>query len=322
MTQYIIRRVLISIPLLFLLSLTSFIVFQLAPGDPIQALIDPEEMLYMGPHEIDELLAEYGLDKPVPVQYFLWLKEAIQGNLGYSIQTHNVPVLELILDRLPPTISLMTATVAVGLALGLLFGVISALYQYSRMDYTLTISAFFMLSVPEFFFALMGMFIFAVTLGWFPTFGMWTPGGETGINWDLLHHAVLPVFALAMNDIAGLMRYARASVLDTISADFVTTARAKGLSERLILWKHVFRNALIPIVTLIGLRLPVLFGGALIVETIFRWPGVGLLGYTALLQRDYPVIMGVLIISSVITLAANLLTDIAYAWVDPRVRHS
>ena len=150
MTQYIIRRVLISIPLMFLLSLTSFIVFQLAPGDPIQALIDPEEMLYMGPHEIDELLAQYGLDKPVPVQYFLWLKEAIQGNLGYSIQTHNVPVLELILDRLPPTISLMTATVAVGLALGLLFGVISALYQYSRLDYTLTISAFFMLSVPEF----------------------------------------------------------------------------------------------------------------------------------------------------------------------------
>ena len=322
MTQYMIRRVLISIPLLFLLSLTSYIVIQLAPGDPIQALIDPEEMLYMGPHDIDELKKRYGLDKPLPVQYFIWLGEVVKGNLGYSIQTHNVPVLELILDRLPPTISLMAATVAVGLSLGLLFGVISALYQYSRLDYTLTLGAFFMLSVPEFFFALMGMFIFAVWLGWLPTFGMWTPGGEVGINWDLLRHAILPVFALAMNDIAGLMRYARASVLDTISADFVTTARAKGLGEWLILWKHVFRNALIPIVTLIGLRIPVLFGGALIVETIFRWPGVGLLGYTALLQRDYPVIMDVMMIASAITLLANLLTDIAYAWVDPRVRHS
>ncbi len=322
MTQYIVRRVLISIPLLFLLSLTSFIVIQLAPGDPIQALIDPEEMLYMGPHDIEELLAQYGLDKPLPVQYFIWLREAITGNLGYSIQTHNVPVLELILDRLPATIGLMTATMAWGISIGLIFGVISALRQYSRLDYSLTISAFFMLSVPEFFWALMAMFLFAVTLGWFPTFGMWTPGGETGFNFDLIYHAVLPVLALSLNDIAGIMRYARASVLDTISADFVTTARSKGLSEQLILWKHVFRNALIPIVTLVGLRLPVLFGGALIVETIFNWPGVGLLGYTALLQRDYPVIMGVLIIASVITLAANLLTDIAYAWVDPRVRHT
>ena len=322
MTQYIIRRFLISIPLLFLLSLTSFIVIQLAPGDPIQALIDPEEMMYMGPHDIDELLAEYGLDKPLPVQYFIWLREAITGNLGYSMQTRNYPVVQLILERLPATMGLMVATMAFGISMGLLFGVISALRQYSRMDYTLTISAFFMLSVPEFFWALMAMFIFAVVLGWFPTFGMWTPGGETGFNLDLLHHAVLPVVALALNDIAGLMRYARASVLDTISADFVTTARSKGLSERLILWKHVFRNALIPIVTLVGLRLPVLFGGALIVETIFNWPGVGLLGYTALMQRDYPVIMGVLMIASAITLVANLLTDIAYAWVDPRVRHT
>ena len=322
MTQYIVRRILVSIPLLWLLSITSFIVIQLAPGDPIQALIDPEEMLYMGPHDIDELLAKYGLDKPLPVQYLIWLREALTGNLGYSIQTHNVPVLELILDRLPATMGLMLATMAWGISVGLLFGVISALRQYSRMDYSLTISAFFMLSIPEFFWALMAMFIFAVSLQWFPTFGMWTPGGETGLNWDLLYHAVLPVLALSLNDIAGIMRYSRASVLDTISADFVTTARAKGLSEMIILWKHVFRNALIPIVTLIGLRLPVLFGGALIVETIFNWPGVGLLAFTALLQRDYPVIMGVLIIASVITLAANLLTDIAYAWVDPRVRHT
>ena len=322
MTQYIIRRVLVSIPLLFLLSLTSYIVIQLAPGDPIQALIDPEEMLYMGPHDIEELKKRYGLDKPLPVQYFIWLGEAVKGNLGYSIQTHNIPVMQLILERLPATAFLMVVTMAFGVSMGLLFGVISALKQYSRLDYGLTVSAFFMLSVPEFFWALMAMFIFAVTLSWFPTFGMWTPGGEVGINWDLMHHLVLPVVALSLNDIAGMMRYARASVLDTISADFVRTARAKGLSEQLILWKHVFRNALIPIVTLLGLRLPVLFGGALIVETIFGWPGVGLLGYTALLQRDYPVIMGVLIIASIITLAANLLTDIAYAWVDPRVRHT
>ena len=321
MTQYIIRRVLISIPLLFALSIVSFILINSTPGDPITALIDPEDLLHLLPADIEKRKQDLGLDKPMVVRYFIWIKEVAQGNLGFSIHTKR-PVFDMYKDRLPTTIGLMFAALGLGIGAGILFGIISALRQYSRIDHSLTFSAFFMVSVPEFFFALTGLLIFAVLLGWLPTAGMWTPGNPTGVNLDLLHHAVLPVMALSLRDIAGYMRYTRASVLDALSSDFVTTARAKGLAERVVLMRHIVRNALIPLVTILGLSLPALIGGALIIETIFSWPGVGLLGYTAFLQRDYPVQLGLLLIGSTLVLVANLLTDLTYAWVDPRIRHS
>ena len=321
MTAYIVRRVLISIPLLIGVTLLTYIVINLAPGDPITAMMDPEEMSILSTAVIEMKRRDLGLDKPVILRYVIWLKELATGNLGYSFSEKR-PVGAMIIERLPYTVILMGSAVVVAVTLGILSGVVSALRQYSRLDYSLTVGAFFMVSVPEFFFALIFMFIGAVILKWFPTFGMWTPGESTGFTLDLLHHMVLPVLALSMRSIAEYMRYTRASVLDALSADFITTARAKGLSERVVLWKHTFRNALIPLVTILGLHLPSLIGGALIIETIFVWPGVGWLGYNAILLLDYPLQMGVLLMAAVATLTANLLADLAYAWVDPRIRHS
>ncbi|MCY3783015.1 MAG: ABC transporter permease [Chloroflexi bacterium] len=320
MTQYITRRVLISIPLLFGISVITFLIINMAPGDPLTALLNPEDQLSISVRDVEELRRRLGLDRPGPVRYAIWLKEALTGNLGYSYQTKR-PVIEMIIEKLPVTISLMGTALALAVSIGVVFGVLSALRQYSIIDYSLSVVSFFMISIPQFFFALSGMLIFAVWLGWLPVFGMWTAGRDPQVG-DVIRHAILPISALMLQDIAVYMRYTRASMLDTLSAEYVLTARAKGLSETLVLWKHVFRNALVPLVTVLGLSLPALIGGALIIETIFSWPGVGSLAYTSLLQRDYPVQMAVLLMGATAVLAANLLTDVAYAWVDPRVRHS
>ena len=320
MTQYITRRILISIPLLFGISIITFVIINMAPGDPLTALLNPEDQLSISVRDVEELLRRLGLDRPGPVRYVIWLKEALTGNLGFSYQTKR-PVIEMIVEKLPVTISLMGVALALAVSIGVVFGVLSALRQYSLVDYSLSVVSFFMISIPQFFFALSGMLIFAVWLGWLPVFGMWTAGRDPELG-DVVRHAILPISALMLQDIAVYMRYTRASMLDTLSAEYVLTARAKGLSETLVLWKHVFRNALVPLVTVLGLSLPALIGGALIIETIFSWPGVGSLAYTSLLQRDYPVQMAVLLMGATAVLAANLLTDVAYAWVDPRVRHS
>jgi peptide/nickel transport system permease protein len=227
----------------------------------------------------------------------------------------------MILARLPASMALSVTSIVLAMFLGTVLGVISALRQYTIFDYALTIVAFFGLSVPGFFFALMGMFIFGVKLQWLPIFGMWTPGQPTSVNLDLLRHAVLPIAALTITHIASYMRYARAATLDALAGDYVTTARAKGLREAAVLWRHVFRNALLPLVTIAGLALPGLIGGSFVIETIFSWPGIGLLGYTAILQRDYPLQMGIALMSAVAVLVANLLTDVTYALVDPRIRY-
>ena len=320
MTRYIVRRILISIPILIGISAVVFILINLAPGDPIDALVDPLEMEVLSNEEVDRLREELGLNLPGPVRYFIWLRDVLSGNLGKSFHKRT-PVSELIIKRLPITLGLVGAAIALGLTLGIIAGVISALRQYSITDMSFSLAAFFAVSIPEFFFALIFMFLFAVVLGWLPTFGMWTAGGEIGFNLDLIRHSILPILALALRDIAGYMRYTRASVLDALSGEYVTTALAKGLHPNVVLWKHVFRNALIPIVTIIGLGLPQLVGGAFIIENLFSWQGLGVLGYEAIVQRDYPVQMGVIMISAVAVVAANLLTDIVYAFIDPRIRH-
>jgi peptide/nickel transport system permease protein len=320
MGQYMLRRLLLVIPLLLGITIITYALISLAPGDPVTALINPEEMNVRSAAEIAELRAELGLNKPIPIRYFLWLKEAARGNLGYSIQ-NRLPVSRMILDRLPASMALSVTSIVLAMLLGTVLGVVSALRQYTIFDYILTIAAFFGLSVPSFFFALMGMFIFGVKLQWLPIFGMWTPGQPTTVNLDLLRHAVLPIAALTITHIASYMRYARAATLDALAGDYVTTARAKGLREAAVLWRHVFRNALLPLVTIAGLSLPGLIGGSFVIETIFSWPGIGLLGYTAILQRDYPLQMGIALMSAVAVLIANLLTDMTYAFVDPRIRY-
>lgn len=320
MTRYLGRRLLLVFPLLLGITLITFTIVNLAPGDPITALINPEELNILSKAELDEMRAELGLNQPIPIRYGIWLKETIQGNLGYSIQ-HRRPVLQMILEKLPASLMLSVISILLAMVGGTLLGVVSALRQYTLLDYLLTALAFFGLSVPAFFFALMGMFVFGVQLQWLPIFGMWTPGEPTEFNLDLVRHAVLPISALAITHIAGYMRYARAATLDALAGDYVTTARAKGLRERVVLWRHVFRNALLPLVTIIGLALPGLIGGSFVIETIFSWPGIGMLGYTAILQRDYPLQMGIALMSAVAVLGANLLTDLAYALVDPRIRY-
>jgi peptide/nickel transport system permease protein len=320
MTQYILRRLLLVFPLLLGITIITFTIVNLAPGDPITAMLDPQEMRQLTAADIEQKRAELGLNQPVPLRYLIWVREALHGNLGYSIQEKR-PVAEMVLEKLPATLALTVPSILLAMTFGIALGVLAALKQYSFFDYLATAAAFFGVSVPGFFFAFMGMYLFGVKLQVLPIFGMWTPGLPTTVNVDLARHAVLPVAALAIAHIAGYMRYARAATLDSVAADHVVTARAKGISEVAVLWSHVFRNALLPLVTIVGLTLPSLIAGSFVIETIFSWPGVGLLGYTAILQRDYPLQMGIALMSAVAVLLANLLTDISYSFVDPRIRY-
>jgi peptide/nickel transport system permease protein len=319
--QYILRRLAMVLPMLLGITVITYVIISLAPGDPITALIDPEEMNVLSEQEMDRMRERLGLNDPIPVRYVKWLREAVQGNLGYSYQNSR-PVLEMIVDRLPATLALSATSMAIAMVIGVSVGVLSARKQYSVLDYVATILAFFGLSVPAFFVAMMGMFIFSVRLGWLPVFGMWTPGEPTTyFNVDMIKHAILPVTALAVPQIAEYMRYSRAATLDALGFEHVVTARSKGLSERLIFWRHVFRNALIPMMTILGLSLPGVIGGSFVIETIFSWPGIGMLGYTAIMQRDYPIQLGIALMAATAVLLANLFTDIAYAVVDPRIRY-
>ncbi len=318
--NYLVRRLAIIVPMLFGISVITFAIVTLSPGDPITALINPEDMNLRSAEEIERLREDLGLNDPLPVRYGIWLRETATGNLGYSLQ-NRAPVLSLIWDRVPETLALSGTSMALALIIGTTLGAVSALKQYTVLDYVLTILAFFGLSVPAFFIAMLGMFIFSVKLQWLPVFGMWTPGKEGEISLDLLRHAVLPVTALAVPQIAGFMRYARASVLDALGQDHVTTARAKGLKELTVVRRHVVRNALLPLVTILGLQLPNVIGGSFIIESIFSWPGIGMLGYTAILQRDYPLQLGIALIAAVAVLFANLATDLVYGFVDPRIRY-
>jgi peptide/nickel transport system permease protein len=227
----------------------------------------------------------------------------------------------MILDKLPASLMLTLTSMVLASTIGVALGVFSAIRQYSIFDHILTVLAFFGVSVPGFFFALIGMYVFSVRFGWLPVFGMWTPGEPNELNLDLLKHAILPTVTLTLPQIAGYMRYARAATLEAMGADHVTTARAKGLREQIILRRHILRNAMLPLVTIFGLSLPNVIGGSFIIETIFSWPGIGLLGYTAIMQRDYPLQLGIALIAATAVLLANLFTDIAYGLVDPRIRY-
>ncbi len=309
------------IPMILGITIITYVIISLAPGDPVSAMINPQELNVRSDAELNQIREDLGLNDPIPVRYALWLKEAAQGNLGFSYQSKQ-PVVHLIADRIPETLILTCSALLLAMTIGITLGIISARKQYSALDYVLTISAFFGLSIPAFFFAMLGMFVFSVRLGWLPVFGMWTPGEPNTLNLDLLKHAVLPVSALAIPHIAEYMRYARAATLEAMGAEHVVTARAKGLRERVIFKRHVFRNALVPLLTIIGLSLPGLIGGSFVIETIFSWPGIGMLGYTAIMQRDYPVQLGIALMAAVTVLLANLLTDLAYAIADPRIRYA
>lgn len=319
MQQYILRRLLISVPILLGVTVFSFVFMHLAPGDPVESLIDPVMRADLGPGWVAQRKAELGLDQPMPVRYAIWLGQLAQGNMGYSLVSRQ-PVGAQIQERLGPTLLLMGTSLLVAILLGIPLGVLSALRQYSLVDYVATVAGFVAISTPSFFLGLGLIYLMSVNLHLLPTSGMYTLGVERSLP-DLLAHLVLPVTVLGLGQTPQLMRYARSSVLEVMRQEYVTTARAKGLANRLVLLRHTMRNALIPLITVIGVSLPNLLGGAVITEQIFQWPGMGWLAIRAVNSRDYPLLMGIILVTATMVLLSNLLADILYARADPRIRY-
>ena len=266
----------------------------------------------------------YGLDKPIHVQYWLWLSRIVRFDFGESFKDGRLVIIK-ILERLPATLLLNVLSLLLIFFIALPIGILSAVRQDSFFDKGMTIFVFFGFSVPAFWLALLLMLLFGVFLGWLPISGMHSVNfpyfSFWGKLWDIIKHLILPVFVSAFGGLAYLSRYSRASMLEVLRQDYIRTARAKGVPEKKVIYKHALRNALIPIVTLLGLSLPGLIGGGFIFETIFAWPGMGRLGYQAIMSRDYPVIMGVGVIAALLTLLGNLIADITYAFIDPRIRY-
>jgi peptide/nickel transport system permease protein len=318
MGHYLLRRVAISVPVLIFVTLIAFVLVNLAPGDPVSSMINPVTRAELGPDWVKLRQEQLGLDKPLVVRYGLWLREVAQGNLGYSL-IGGQSIASQIGDRIGPTLLLMSVAVVLGTCIGIPLGIISALRSNSVIDYGLTVLGFFAISTPTFFLGLAFMYIFAVHLKWLPTSGMRTLG-ESHSYFDLIKHMVMPVSVLALAHTPLVMRYARAAMLDALRQDFVTTARAKGLKETSVIIRHAFRNALIPLITIVGLSLPELLSGAVITETIFQWPGMGLLAIRAVNSRDYPLVLGVIMVTATMVLLSNLIADLFYAVADPRIR--
>lgn len=317
MFRYILRRVLISIPTLFGISIIIFVLANLMPGDAMLAMLADDTTLSR--EVLAEQRARVGLDDPLPVRYVRWMGNVLQGNLGYSFVS-STRVGEAIMTRIPPTVELMGAALLFALVVGITLGVVSALKQYSALDYVLTVFGFAGLSLPVFFVGMLLIYIFALRLDWLPPSGMRTAGEPYNLR-DNLEHLLLPALAIGLLRTVTFMRHTRSSMLEVMSSDYLMTARAKGLRPRTIITVHAMRNALIPIVTVLGLSLPTLLAGAVYVETIFQWPGMGLLFIRAVTQRDHPMIMGIALVSSVAVLVSNLLIDITYAFIDPRIRY-
>jgi peptide/nickel transport system permease protein len=325
MSAYIVRRLLWMLPLLLGVSIISFTLLKRAPGDPVSSILAgaAREGEGVSAEDRDRLRQQYGLNDPAYVQYFRWLGEITQGNLGESTRS-NAPVFDVIKQRLPNTVKLSLISFILTLAIALPLGIISAVKQYSALDYILTFSGFAGISVPQFWLALMLLYVFALKLGWLPSFGMKSAYVDDGFvpqTIDSIKHYILPVTAITIVGLTGYMRYQRAAMLDVIRQDYVRTARAKGLSESKVILKHAWRNALIPIITLLGYVFVILVEGSIVVETIYSWPGMGLLAVDSLQQRDYPVVMAIVLLSSILILFGTLLSDILYAVVDPRVRY-
>lgn len=313
MAKYIIRRVLIALIVLFGITVIDFLIMSLL-GNPI-------EILSGGPKVSDAMLARraesMGLDQPVIVQYLNWLKAVMHGDFGYSYTDYQ-PVSNQIVSHLGPTLILTVSALVLSLIIAVAGGIYSAVHVHSKGDYVIVTLSFIGQSVPGFFLALLLIYIFAVRLGWVPASGMRELGTDTeGVS---VAHLILPCVTLAVSMAGRNIRYIRSAMLEILNRDYLRAAEARGIGKKRVIWKHALRNALIPILTVTGMEIPGLFGGSVIIEQVFSWPGIGLLTVNAVLTRDYPVIMAVCLLSAVVVLVANLLLDILYAVVDPTVR--
>ena len=318
MGTYILRRILIAIPVLIGITILAFGALSLAPGDPLTARIDPENFARMSEADIAAARHAIGLDQPVPIRYVIWLGGILRGDFGYSVNEH-ASVAEELGRRLPPTLLLMTTALIIGAIAGVVFGIVAAVRQYSVVDYVMTAFSTSFIAIPGFVVGLALIYIFGASLRILPTTGMFTLGKGHSIE-DLIAHMVMPVTLLSVALAAQLTRYTRASMLEVLSTDYVTTARSKGLLGRIILIRHALRNALIPIVTVIGLTVPDLVAGAVITEQLFGWPGMGQLAVKAASSRDPSLMMGVILVVATGVLVTNLVVDLLYGIADPRIR--
>jgi peptide/nickel transport system permease protein len=333
MKWYIIKRLLQIIPVILGVTVIAFTLIHLAPGDPARTMLGQ----HATQQEIDEIRVKYGLDKPLYVQYFIWLGDVLHGDLGRSILSHEQVTTE-IAARFPNTIELAIAAMIFAILLGVVAGIISATKQYSIADYTVMGGALFGLSMPVFWLGIMLMMIFGVFLGWLPIGGridllipfhritgfmildsIITGNGAALIS--VLRHLILPAIALGTIPMAIIARTTRSSMLEVLRQDFIRTERAKGLSERKVIYKHAIRNAMVPVVTVIGLNFGLLLSGAILTETVFSWPGVGRLVVDAVYARDYPLVIGCILVFAIVFVIVNLITDLLYTYIDPRIHY-
>ena len=313
MGKYILKRILIAIPVLIGITIIDYAIMCLA-GSPLEMLQGPR----VSEAALEAKKIAMGLDKPVYIQYFVWLGQLLRGNMGYSIKSYQ-SVSAMIGSHLGPTLLLMGVSLLVSLLLAVPVGIYSAVHQYSKGDYAVVTVSFLGSSIPGFFLSLLLIYLFTVKLKVLPSSGMVTLGTGGGAG-DIARHMVMPVMVLAASMAGSNIRYIRSAMLEILQQDYLRTARAKGIGHFRVINKHALRNALVPIITVIGMEIPVLFGGAVIIEQIFSWPGLGLMTMSAIGSRDYPVIMGVCLLSAVVVLLGNLVTDIVYALVDPTIQ--
>jgi peptide/nickel transport system permease protein len=311
---YMARRALGLVPLVIGLSIIVFLLIHAAPGDPAVAMMG--EQAARNPAYLEQARKNLGLDQPLPIQYLKWAGNILQGDFGTAYTFNRKPVLDLIGERFWATIQLQSLGLFIGLAIAVPVGIVSATRQYSTVDNVVTVGSFLGLAVPNFWLALLLQIWLAIELGWLPAIS--SNAAKTPFPENVKYY-VMPVIVLALPNIAFFARFMRSSMLEVINQDYITVARAKGLSGRTVLYSHALRNALIPMITVVALQIPRILGGAVIIEQIFAWPGIGDLTYKAIGQRDYPVILAITLITGVTVMVVNLLTDLVYVLVDPRV---
>ncbi|MGH2614732.1 MAG: nickel ABC transporter permease [Thermomicrobiales bacterium] len=307
MTQYVVQRLILAVPVLLGVSIAVFLMMHLLPGDPALAMLAGQSGIT--PEDVDRVRRQLGLDQPVPVQYLNYIGRVLQGDFGESVHSHR-PVLEMIGEQAGATVQLALVAMAIAVSLGIVLGTISALRQNTWVDTFSMLIALFGVSMPSFWLGLILIYVFSLRLGWLPVTGQ---GG-----WQRL---ILPAIALGMDFSAITARLVRANLLDVLRQEYVLTARAKGLRDRVVVTRHALRNAMIPVLTIIGLQLGNLLGGAVVIETVFAREGIGRLAVTAILSKDFPLVQGIVLVAAVVYVSINLLIDLSYATLDPRIRY-
>ncbi|MFI9842146.1 ABC transporter permease [Nonomuraea sp. NPDC051941] len=316
MLAYLVRRLLTNAAVFLLISVGVFLLIRAAPGDPVRMMVDPERLASGGPAFVAAKRAELGLDKPVLVTYGIWLRDVLGGDLGHSFVSRR-PVAEVLGERMGPTVLLMGTALAIGLVLAVAAGTLAAIRRDTALDHATTVAGLGAISVPGFFLGIAAIYLFSLRLGWVPSSGMSTPGD--GGAADILAHLVLPAAVLGLSIAGPFTRYVRAGLLAELDADYVRTAEAKGAGPGRVLMRHALRNALVPLITVVMISIPQLLAGAVAVEQVFAWPGMGQLAVSSIGQLDHPVVIGFAMFVAVLVLVCNLAADLLYAVADPRI---